>query len=45
MVSDGEQIVSGQVADQRTMDFHGFQLAQVFRDLVIGKYPLLPESG
>lgn len=37
--------VSGQVADQCTMDFHSLELAQVFKDLVIGKYLLLPESG
>lgn len=45
MFSDRERIVSGQVADQRTMDFHGLELAQVFRDIVIGEYPFLPESG
>lgn len=45
MFSDRERIVSGQVADQCTTDFHGLELAQVFRDLVIGEYPFLPESG
>lgn len=45
MFSDRERIVSGQMADQHTMDFHGLEPAQVFRDLVIGEYPFLPESG